>query len=72
VTIVVSSYIEFEQWARTLFVDFPALNIPQPTSEDEWQAWAFRLLEENQLVNVPLPNNYDNWRIWAEFFVDSL
>lgn len=65
-------YINFYEWANTLFVDLPTLNIPIPSTENEWQLWGERLIEENALTTVPLPSNFEDWRIWAAYFVQNV
>lgn len=70
--IVTPEYISFDQWSRSLFIDLPGLNIPQPISEELWKDWGNRLIEENDLVLVPITNNYENWQKWAVDFVKTV
>jgi len=70
--IVLPLGINFEEWAATLYIDLPNLNIPLAPSQELWKEWAQNLLLDNKLVDIPLPQNFSDWRIWAEYFVNNV
>lgn len=71
-SVVLPIEISFLDWAHSLFIDLPHLEIPIAVSEKDWQNWAVRLVEINQLSpNIPVPYTINDWHLWAKFFLQN-
>jgi len=64
--------INFVDWASSLVIDLPDLDIPVINDEDEWKQWALFVIEENKLGQFPLPENFSNWREWANYLTNYM
>ena len=64
--------INFVDWASSLVIDLPDLDIPVINDEDEWKEWALFVIEENKLGQFPLPENFSNWREWANYLTNYM
>lgn len=70
--ITIPYHISFVDWASTVQVDLPTIDVPVANSADDWKEWALFLIEENDLIQVPIPNNFKDWRDWADYFVNVI
>lgn len=66
--IAIPDHINFVDWAGTLQVDLPDIEVPRANSEAEWKTWALSLIEVNNLEQTLLPEQFQNWRDWAVYF----
>jgi len=64
---ILPEYISLNDWADSLFIDFPNDNVPILRKSDDWKEWGDFLIQCNSFQDndAPSPIGFDDWKSWA-------
>lgn len=64
---ILPEYINLNDWADSLLIDFPEDNVPIFQKNNNWKEWGDALIQCNsfQENEAPSPQTFDGWKEWA-------